>query len=96
MVFKFGSQVPKTLSWVELDRIIKELGAVYLGKTGSHRKYIRDTEQKSYPIVFPEYKECGPDIVKSVIRLSGVGKKEFWAVYFGAKNITKKEIEVPK
>lgn len=45
------------------------------------------TEYSKYRINITEYRDCGPDIVKNVIRMSGVTAKEFWAVYNGAKYI---------
>lgn len=50
----------------------------------------------TYVIVFSEYKSCGPDILKSVIKQSGVSAKEFWAVYSGAKYVLGKGIEFSK
>ncbi len=96
LVLKFGRSRPKALHWKELDRMVIKLGAFYLGNKGDHRKYNRIVGGKTHVIIFPEKKDCGQDIIQNVIGMSGVTAKEFWAVYFGVKNITKKEIEVPK
>jgi hypothetical protein len=94
-VFKFGTSKPKTLHWKELDRIVTGLGAVYIGNgKGDHRKYHRVAGNKTYIIVFSEFKACGQDIINSVIRMSGVSAKQFWNVYHGAKFITGEEASV--
>lgn len=96
MVFKFWKQTPKTLSWKDIDRVVVKLGAVYLGNKGDHRKYNRVVNETTHVIVFPEYKDCGQDIIKNVIRMSGVSSNDFWAVYNGAKYVTGKGIEFIK
>lgn len=95
MVFKFSTQKPKSLHWKELDRVVKKLGAVYLGNTGDHRKYHRVVDDTTYVIIIPEHKDCYQKLIKSIINQSGVSPKEFWAVYNGAKYIKGKGVQIP-
>ena len=96
MVFKFGTSRPKTLSWKDIDRVVVNLGAVYVGNKGDHRKYHREANGKTYVIVFSEKKDCYRDMIDSVIRLSGVSAKEFWAVYNGARYVIGEGVKVTK
>jgi len=96
LVFRFSSSKPKTLSWKELERVVVKLGAVYLGNKGDHRKYNREIGGTVHVIIIPEYKSCGKVIIDSVIRMSGVSAKEFWAVYHGAKLVNGKIAKVSK
>jgi len=97
MVFFKGQKTPKSLSWKEIETILKYLGAEYHSTEGSHNKYKRKLPGHTYIIIVPKYSDIGGTLLRSIIHQIGVSKKEFWKAYFeGFIKSSKLEVAVTK
>jgi predicted RNA binding protein YcfA (HicA-like mRNA interferase family) len=59
------------------------LGATFIRQTSSHKQYKRITKAGLYVITIPQYPDIFGDVLHSIIRQTGVSKKEFWMAYYG-------------
>lgn len=72
---------PSSIKWRDAVRTVKVLGAVYVRDKGDHKHFKRKTIRGTYPIQIPVSNDIDGDLLKSIIRQTGVSKKEFWKAY---------------
>ncbi len=87
MVFRPFQRTPRSLPWSEVIRVLRQAGAVPDGQEGSHAQYIRRVGVKSYAITITihDATEIPPKTLSSIIRQSGLTKRQFWRLYYGGK-----------
>ena len=95
MVFRKGNKPPKSIHWRDAIRAIELLGGVFVRQKGDHKHYKRSTKKGTYLITIPVYDNIEGDLLRSIIRQSGVKKKYFWMAYNGeVPTIIKTELKI--
>lgn len=79
----YSKKPPNSISWREAVRTVESLGATFIRQESSHLQYKRVTKDGTYLITIPKYSEIYGDVLRSIIRQTGVSKKKFWMMYFG-------------
>lgn len=64
------------LPWHKLVRVFEKIGYKYAGTKGSHVKL--EKAGCARPLIIPKYDEVGVDIIKNLIRTSGIEREAFF------------------
>jgi predicted RNA binding protein YcfA (HicA-like mRNA interferase family) len=77
-----GRKSPASLKWQEVVRIVEKLGAVHERDSGDHKQYVRRSKKGLHTITIPTYDDISGKLLDSIIRQTGVKKKDFWNAYY--------------
>ncbi|MEW5784385.1 MAG: type II toxin-antitoxin system HicA family toxin [Bacillota bacterium] len=82
MAFKKGFTPPKSISWKDAIRTVEVLGAVFVRQAKGHRHYeLLDKSGVTHLIDIPKNNDIDGDLLRSIIRQTGVSKDEFWKAF---------------
>ena len=78
-----GFKPPRSISWRDAEKAVIALGAVFKRQTGSHKHYVIARRGKKGVVTIPLSNDINGDLLQSIIRQTGVRKKDFWKAYSG-------------
>ena len=82
MAFKKGFTPPKSIHCKDAVRTIEALGAVFVRQAKGHKHYeILNESGITFLIDIPKNNDIDGDLLRNIIRQTGVSKKEFWKVF---------------
>jgi len=61
--------------WKDLERVFLAAGFVFVRQASSHRVYEKDGVLR--PVIIPEYDEIGIEIIRGLLRTSGLSRDEY-------------------